>query len=305
MPENGATSLGSGVLIDVRDDFGLVITNWHVVRDATGPVEVIMPGGFTSKARPLKVDSDWDLAALVIWRPPAEPVTIATRAPQPGDQLTICGYGPGIYRAATGRCTQYYAPRADLPQHMVELDVQARQGDSGGPIFNDRGELAGVLFGAGEGTTLGSFGGRVENFLASLAPDIGGAQDSREAAEPRFALTASTHGAAPAEPAASVAVASQATTTTPSPPQRQATATLSAASAAAASAPAAPTADVARGAEPTWAPAPAGAASPSADNSPAIWPQAPTRDGWLDTVKSLLAAVGVIAIAVQLLKLAR
>jgi hypothetical protein len=30
-----------------------------------------------------------------------------------------------------------------------------------------------VLFGASEGTTLGSFGGRVENFLASLAPNIG------------------------------------------------------------------------------------------------------------------------------------
>jgi hypothetical protein len=56
---------------------------------------------------------------------------------------------------------------------MVELDVEARQGDSGGPIFNDRGELAGVLFGAGEGTTLGSFGPRVQHFLAALAPDIG------------------------------------------------------------------------------------------------------------------------------------
>jgi hypothetical protein len=56
---------------------------------------------------------------------------------------------------------------------MVELDVEARQGDSGGPIFNQRGQLAGVLFGAGQGTTLGSFGGRVQSFLATLAPDIG------------------------------------------------------------------------------------------------------------------------------------
>ena len=30
-----------------------------------------------------------------------------------------------------------------------------------------------VLFGAGRGTTLGSFGGRVNQFLASVAPDIG------------------------------------------------------------------------------------------------------------------------------------
>ncbi len=177
VPEAGATSYGSGTLIDVRDQFGLVITNWHVVRDAQGPVEVLFPCGYRSKARALKVDADWDLAALVVWRPPMEPVKLSVTAPQPGDQLTICGSGQGMYRSATGRCTQYYAPRADYPQQMVELDVQARQGDSGGPIFNDRGELAGVLFGAGQGTTLGSFGGRVESFLATLAPDIGKATD--------------------------------------------------------------------------------------------------------------------------------
>lgn len=174
VPEGEATSFGSGTLIDVRDNFGIVVTNWHVVRDAQGPIDVIFPGGFTSKARALKMDADWDLAALVIWRPPVEPVKIALSAPQPGDQLTICGYGPGVYRSATGRCTQYYAPKENLPQQMVELDVEARQGDSGGPILNSRGELAGVLFGAGNGTTMGSYGGRVDQFLASLAPDIGG-----------------------------------------------------------------------------------------------------------------------------------
>ncbi|MCA9261939.1 MAG: trypsin-like serine protease, partial [Planctomycetales bacterium] len=120
----------------------------------------------------------------------AAPASIARAAPQPGDRLTICGYGSGTYRAASGRCTQYYAPGPQLPEHVVELDVQARQGDSGGPIFNDRGELAGVLFGASSGTTLGSFGGRVTTFLASLAPDIGGG-DALQRAAPRAALAAS------------------------------------------------------------------------------------------------------------------
>ena len=194
VPEGEATSYGSGTLVDVRDEYGLVVTNWHVVRDGTGEVEVIFPDGFRSKARPLKVDADWDLAALVVWRPTAAPVKLAASAPQPGEQLTICGYGSGNYRAATGRCTQYYAPAENLPLHMVELDVEARQGDSGGPIFNARGELAGVLFGAGQGTTLGSFGGRVENFLASLAPNIGsGTQGSTAIAHanaPQSALEA-------------------------------------------------------------------------------------------------------------------
>ena len=182
VPEKEGTAYGSGTLIDVRDDFGLVLTNWHVVRDAAGAIDVVFPSGFRSQARSLKVDSEWDLAALVIWRPPCEPVPLATRAPRPGDRLTICGYGQGDYRAVSGRCTQFYSPRLDLPRELVELDVEARQGDSGGPIFNDRGELAGVLFGAGQGTTLGSFEGRVKTFLASLAPDIGAHGDAPQVA---------------------------------------------------------------------------------------------------------------------------
>ena len=182
VPESGATAYGSGTLVDVRDQYGLVVTNWHVVRDSQGVVEVTFPSGFRSQARPLKVDSEWDLAALVIWRPPIEPVRLAPHAPRPGDLLTIHGYGQGQYRIATGRCTNYYAPRLHFPQEMVELDVEARQGDSGGPIFNQEGELAGVLFGAGEGTTLGSFGPRVGTFLATLAPDIGLAQDQAQIA---------------------------------------------------------------------------------------------------------------------------
>lgn len=171
--ERDGLAFGSGTLIDARERYGLVVTNWHVVRDASGTIEVRFPSGFRSEARPLKLDETWDLAALVIWRPPTEPATLAARPPQPGDRLTICGYGQGDYRAVTGRCTDYYSPEIGQPQELVELDVEARQGDSGGPIFNDRGELAGVLFGAAQGTTLGSFGGRVQAFLATLAPDIG------------------------------------------------------------------------------------------------------------------------------------
>jgi S1-C subfamily serine protease len=182
VPEQGATAFGSGTLVDVREQFGLVVTNWHVVRDSQGIVEVVFPDGFRSHARPLKVDKHWDLAALVIWRPKIEPVKIASQPPRPGDLLTIHGYGRGQYRIATGRCTTYYAPKRNFPMEMVELDVEARQGDSGGPIFNERGEIAGVLFGAGQGTTLGSFAPRVSNFLASLAPDIGQVRDQAQVA---------------------------------------------------------------------------------------------------------------------------
>ncbi len=168
--EPDGMSHGSGTLVDLRERFALVVTNWHVVRDATGPIHVTFPDGFRSAARVLRIDRDWDLAALLIWRPQATPVPIASRAPQPGDPLTIAGYGPGNYRAVIGRCTQYVAPSERHPFEMVEVSVAARQGDSGGPIFNMSGELAGVLFGSGGGTTSGSYAGRVHQFLASAWP---------------------------------------------------------------------------------------------------------------------------------------
>ena len=86
--------------------------------------------------------------------------------------LTIAGYGSGNYRAASGLCTQYVAPGTRFPYEMVEVAVSARQGDSGGPIFNSRGELAGVLFGEGGGRTSGSYCGRVRWFLSSVVPSV-------------------------------------------------------------------------------------------------------------------------------------
>jgi hypothetical protein len=57
-----------------------------------------------------------------------------------------------------------------MPFEMVEVSVGARQGDSGGPILNDRGELAGVLFGASRGTTTGSHSARIRRFLQATFP---------------------------------------------------------------------------------------------------------------------------------------
>jgi hypothetical protein len=281
VPESDGTAYGSGSLVGVNKDHGLVITNWHVVRDGVGLVEVVFPDGFRSNAKPLKVDSDWDLAALVIWRPKVEPVKIATQPPRQGDLLTIHGYGRGQYRIATGHCTNYFSPRVDFPHEMVELDVEARQGDSGGPIFNQSGELAGVLFGAGEGTTLGSFAPRVRYFLASAVPDFEQSTNQAIAAVDRPAPTvllpdknnvAATLANYPSSPWSPPAVASA---TKPVSNTK-------------------PTAQLAGISTP--------AESPPADSNG--WHSLATT-GPYDMVKTLLAAVGLTAIALRLVKVIR
>jgi S1-C subfamily serine protease len=193
-PEGEGTSYGSGTLVDVRGDYGLVLTNWHVVADATGTVEVVFPDGFRSAARVITTDRVWDLAALAIWKPNVAPVKLSARAPQPGEPLTIAGYGSGSYRAVTGTCTQYVAPGMNKPYEMVELSVAARQGDSGGPILNSQGELAGVLWGAGWGTTSGSYSGRVAAFVAAIMPPPGVGEESQ------IAQASSTPQAGPVVP---------------------------------------------------------------------------------------------------------
>jgi hypothetical protein len=281
VPEDGSTAFGSGTLVGVNKDHGLVITNWHVVRDGIGLVDVVFPDGFHSHAKPLKVDSDWDLAALVIWRPNVEPVKIAAQPPRPGDLLTIHGYGRGQYRIATGHCTTYYSPREDFPHEMVELDVEARQGDSGGPIFNQSGELAGVLFGAGQGTTLGSFAPRVRYFLASAVPD--------------FEQSTIQSVVAADRPAPNVIL--------PAKKDKDASLALY---------PSSP-----------WSPPPVSSANKSAANAgpqlqlAGVGPsnesvQADSggwhnfaKNGWYDPLKTLLAAVGLTAITLRLLKTIR
>ncbi|MFN0018198.1 MAG: serine protease [Pirellulaceae bacterium] len=169
VPEKDGVSYGSGSLVDVRGEYGLVVTNWHVVRDASGAISVLFPDGFSSKADVVKVDKDWDLAALSIRKPAAAPLAMTDVPPQPGQKLFIAGYGSGDFRAASGNCLGYGSPEQGLPQELVEVDAEARHGDSGGPILNERGEIAGVLFGT-NGTTHGSYGGRVIHFLSSVLP---------------------------------------------------------------------------------------------------------------------------------------
>jgi hypothetical protein len=214
----------------------------------------------------------------VIWRPPIEPVRVSTVPPQPGDLLTIHGYGQGQYRIATGRCTAYYAPKLNFPREMVELDVEARQGDSGGPILNQRGELAGVLFGAGQGTTIGSFAPRVESFLASLAPDIGSERSAAQVAiADREAPAVHPIEASPAQNLDGLVASATRETGAINPDWPS---------------------------SPWNAPAIKSGGKDMAKNQQPIHSEHPdTR--WFDGAKSVLAMVGVIAVALQLIRLAK
>ena len=115
--ETNGASFGSGTLVYKQGKHALLITNDHVIRDSEEEILVSFPNGFRSSAKVIASDPTWDLAALLVWSPAIDPVVITNTAPQPGDHLTIAGYGAGRYRAVSGVCSQYVSPGLSEP-HM-------------------------------------------------------------------------------------------------------------------------------------------------------------------------------------------
>ncbi|MDR2346462.1 MAG: serine protease [Planctomycetaceae bacterium] len=173
-------SFGSCSYIGSAGDYGVIISNWHVICESDGLVHVHFPSGFSSFGAIIQFDRKWDLAVIVISKPPLSipPLPIMQTAPRPGEPLWIAGYGAGSYRIASGYCVEYLAP--EIPRNgtapsyeIIKLSTTARQGDSGGPILNKNGELAGVLFGSDMVTsTAGSHCVRVKWFLKQVNPII-------------------------------------------------------------------------------------------------------------------------------------
>jgi hypothetical protein len=160
---------GSGVLIRKADGRGTVLTNWHVIRDGRKNVRVIWPDGTESPATVVADDRHWDLASLDVEAPAAEPVPLAAVHPSVGERLKIAGYGshPYTYREAEGSVRQFWRPVRNAPLHIVEVGTTPRQGDSGGPILNDRGEVCAILHGGKDGFTMGSDVRAIRSFLGS------------------------------------------------------------------------------------------------------------------------------------------
>lgn len=159
------TAYGTGVLVASHKTHGVVITNWHVIRAPRDSVSVSWHDGTISPGVVVAADQVWDLAAVRVDGAPATPVRLAGAAPRIGERLTIAGYGSGEYLEQAGPVVDYLAPVEVNDFSLVNVKAAARHGDSGGPMFNERGELAGVLFGVHEGETIGPCCTKVATFL--------------------------------------------------------------------------------------------------------------------------------------------
>ena len=162
---------GSGVYVAEMGELGILLTNWHVVNGSNGLLQINFPN-FQSEGSVLLIDEVWDLTAIVIRRPPFLPFPISLEVPQIGDELWVAGYGQdaglGGFQMSSGPvlCYSFLGTNDSLPGETLAIGCGVRHGDSGGPILNRYGELAGLLWGSEGLLTMGTFCLRLQAFLS-------------------------------------------------------------------------------------------------------------------------------------------
>lgn len=164
-------SKGSGVLVRWGKQI-VVLTARHVVKDARR-ILVDFHNGRRRRAKVLKVNVRWDCAVLDIGAlpegiDPAEMAFGADATFHDGDRLESCGYGPDGKLAGNSGLFKGYrrsTAAAQGPDDWMVISGHARQGDSGGPVFDNRGRVVGVLWGTDGETVVCVQPGRIHVML--------------------------------------------------------------------------------------------------------------------------------------------
>jgi len=147
---DGRLCFATGTLVDDDGRYGIILTVAHPFQE-TGRITVYFPDGRAFGAVLAAVDVPYDLAALKIQSPGLRPVQIAADNSPVGSPITSCGYGPdGRYLCTAGPVIAYGHTDTTTTNDTILQAGSVRSGDSGGPMFNAAGQLAGVIF-AGDG----------------------------------------------------------------------------------------------------------------------------------------------------------
>ena len=157
------TASGTGFFVDPKD--GVVLTNNHVIRDATS-VTVAIPGTQRSyQARIVGADTSADIAVLRITPLPGVPsapigdssaVSVGSTVVAIGNRAGAGGppvLAPGVI-SATGRTIQAADGASGFTEtlhNMLQTTAKIQPGDSGGPLADSAGAVIGVDTAAGTG----------------------------------------------------------------------------------------------------------------------------------------------------------
>ena len=145
-PEGGekVNSLGSGFVIDPA---GYVVTNNHVIEGADA-IEVIFPNGSKLKATLVGTDTKTDLSVLKVEpKAPLKAVKFGdSRSMRIGDWVMAIGNPFGLGGSLTVGVVSARGRNINAGPYdnFIQTDAAINKGNSGGPLFNMKGEVIGI-----------------------------------------------------------------------------------------------------------------------------------------------------------------
>ncbi len=143
----GGYELGSGVIVSPT---GLLVTNGHVVGDKrVGEIaQVKLADDRKVPAKIMAVNHNRDLAILqlpTLKDGAAWPYsTFAKTVPREGDALFAMGHPLGLPFTVTKGILSGLGYRGNMFVQYLQTDAAITHGNSGGPIYNERGEVVGI-----------------------------------------------------------------------------------------------------------------------------------------------------------------
>jgi len=146
--DQGGEATGTGFVIDGD---GRIITNYHVVADATS-VEVGFDDNRVVQGRVLGTDATNDLALLQVDTEGLKlnPLQLGdSSTAQVGDPVLAIGNPFGLDRTLTTGVVsalqrQITAPNGFTIQHVIQTDAPINPGNSGGPLLDAAGRVIGI-----------------------------------------------------------------------------------------------------------------------------------------------------------------
>jgi S1-C subfamily serine protease len=168
-------AVGSGFFVSPTD----VVTNAHVV--AGGAETTVTLGSTVHVATVVAFDPEADLALLHVQSAQARPMALSPEPPQRGTSAAAIGYpGGGALTVAPAAVTATYdVGGPDIygggisERSVVEMRVQVRPGNSGGPLVVAPGVVGGVVFGASRTNPDVGYAIGADQAMASIGPFIG------------------------------------------------------------------------------------------------------------------------------------
>ncbi|OEC98104.1 MULTISPECIES: DegQ family serine endoprotease [unclassified Rhizobium] len=138
------SSLGSGFVIDPS---GYIVTNNHVIEGADD-IEAIFPNGTKLKAKLIGTDTKTDLSVLKV--EPKHPLTAVkfgdSSKMRIGDWVMAIGNPFGLGGSVTVGIVSARGRNINAGPYdnFIQTDAAINKGNSGGPLFNMKGEVIGI-----------------------------------------------------------------------------------------------------------------------------------------------------------------